>query len=29
VHGTAHNGDPDDPVAHVTGTFIRTKGFGR
>ncbi len=28
VRGLAHNGDPDDPVAHVTGTFIRTEGFG-
>lgn len=24
VRGTAHDGDPDDPVAHVTGTFIAT-----
>ena len=25
VRGTAHDGDPDDPVAHVTGTFISTE----
>ncbi|HEY0312374.1 MAG TPA: PaaI family thioesterase [Allosphingosinicella sp.] len=25
VRGTAHDGDPDDPVAHVTGTFIGTE----
>ena len=24
VRGTAHDGDPDDPVAHATGTFIFT-----
>jgi uncharacterized protein (TIGR00369 family) len=24
VRGTAHDGDAADPVAHVTGTFIRT-----
>jgi uncharacterized protein (TIGR00369 family) len=24
VRGTAHDGDPADPVAHVTGTFIFT-----
>jgi uncharacterized protein (TIGR00369 family) len=24
VRGTAHDGDPDDPVAHVTGTFMFT-----
>ena len=29
VRGLAHNGDPADPIAHVTGTFIRTAGFGR
>lgn len=22
VRGTAHDGDPDDPVAHVSGTFM-------
>ena len=22
VRGIAHDGDPDDPVAHVAGTFI-------
>ena len=25
VRGTAHDGDADDPVAHVTGTFIGTE----
>jgi len=25
VRGTAHDGDADDPVAHVTGTFIATE----
>ncbi len=25
VRGTAHDGSPDDPVAHVTGTFISTE----
>jgi uncharacterized protein (TIGR00369 family) len=25
VRGTAHDGDPADPVAHVTGTFIGTE----
>ena len=24
VRGTAHDGDPEDPVAHVTGTFMFT-----
>jgi len=24
VRGQAHDGDPDDPVAHVTGTFMFT-----
>ncbi len=24
VRGTAHDGDPNDPVAHVTGTFMFT-----
>ena len=24
VRGLAHDGDPDDPVAHVTGTFMFT-----
>lgn len=24
VRGIAHDGDPDDPVAHVTGTFMFT-----
>ncbi|MGH6787383.1 MAG: PaaI family thioesterase [Novosphingobium sp.] len=26
VRGIAHDGDPDDPVAHVTGTFMATHG---
>lgn len=26
VRGTAHDGDPDDPIAHVTGTFMSTHG---
>jgi uncharacterized protein (TIGR00369 family) len=25
VRGTAHDGDPADPVAHVSGTFMFTK----
>ncbi len=25
VRGIAHDGDPDDPVANVTGTFIGTE----
>ncbi|MBV9930131.1 MAG: PaaI family thioesterase [Alphaproteobacteria bacterium] len=25
VRGTAHDGDAEDPVAHVTGTFIGTE----
>jgi len=25
VRGIAHDGDPDDPVAHVTGTFMGMK----
>ena len=25
VRGTAHDGDPDDPVANVTGTFMFTE----
>ncbi|WP_413060751.1 PaaI family thioesterase [Sphingomonas carotinifaciens] len=24
VRGQAHDGDPDDPLAHVTGTFMTT-----
>ncbi|MGQ2941753.1 PaaI family thioesterase [Blastomonas fulva] len=27
VRGIAHDGDPDDPVAHVAGTFIRVENF--
>ncbi len=26
IRGTAHDGDPDDPIAHVTGTFMATHG---
>ena len=26
IRGYAHDGDPDDPVAHVTGTFMATHG---
>lgn len=26
VRGTAHDGDPDDPIAHVAGTFMTTGG---
>ncbi len=26
VRGTAHDGDPDDPLAHVVGTFMVTSG---
>jgi len=26
VRGMAHDGDPDDPVAHVTGIFMATHG---
>ena len=26
IRGIAHDGDPDDPVAHVTGTFMATHG---
>ena len=26
IRGVAHDGDPDDPVAHVTGTFMATHG---
>ena len=26
VRGTAHDGDADDPVAHVAATFIATEG---
>lgn len=27
VRGVAHDGDPDDPVAHVAGTFIHVDNF--
>ncbi len=26
IRGIAHDGDPNDPVAHVTGTFMATHG---
>ena len=26
IRGIAHDGDPADPVAHVTGTFMATHG---
>ena len=26
IRGTAHDGDPEDPVAHVIGTFMATMG---
>ena len=26
IRGIAHDGDPEDPVAHVTGTFMATHG---
>ncbi len=26
IRGSAHDGDPADPVAHVTGTFMATHG---
>lgn len=29
IRGFAHDGDPDDPVAHVTGTFMATHGTYR
>ncbi len=27
VRGQAHDGDPDDPLAHVAGTFMATEGY--
>lgn len=27
VRGQAHDGDPDDPIAHVAGTFMTTGGM--
>ncbi len=27
VRGQAHNGDPDDPLAHVAGTFMAPEGY--
>jgi uncharacterized protein (TIGR00369 family) len=29
IRGIAHDGDPEDPVAHVTGTFMATHGTYR
>jgi uncharacterized protein (TIGR00369 family) len=29
IRGIAHDGDPADPVAHVTGTFMATHGTYR
>jgi uncharacterized protein (TIGR00369 family) len=27
VRGQAHDGDPDDPLAHVAGTFMAAEGY--
>jgi len=27
VRGQAHDGDPDDPIAHVAGTFMAPEGY--
>lgn len=27
VRGQAHDGDPDDPLAHVAGTFMAVEGY--
>lgn len=27
VRGLAHDGDPDDPLAHVAGTFMAPEGY--
>lgn len=27
VRGQAHDGDPEDPIAHVAGTFMATEGY--
>lgn len=27
VRGEAHDGDPADPIAHVTGTFMAAEGY--
>ena len=27
VRGQAHDGDPDDPIAHVAGTFMSPEGY--
>lgn len=29
VRGQAHDGDPDDPLAHVAGTFMALEGYPR
>ncbi|MES2096712.1 MAG: PaaI family thioesterase [Pseudomonadota bacterium] len=29
VRGQAHDGDPDDPLAHVAGTFMAPDGYPR
>ena len=29
VLGQAHDGDPDDPLAHVAGTFMAPEGYAR
>ena len=29
VRGQAHDGDPDDPIAHVAGTFMAPEGYPR
>ncbi|RDE07121.1 PaaI family thioesterase [Sphingomonas aracearum] len=29
VRGVAHHGDPDDPIAHVAGTFMAPGGYHR
>jgi acyl-coenzyme A thioesterase PaaI-like protein len=29
VRGQAHDGDPDDPLAHVAGTFMAPEGYPR
>ncbi|VVS98659.1 Phenylacetic acid degradation protein [Sphingomonas sp. EC-HK361] len=27
IRGQAHDGDPDDPIAHVAGTFMAPEGY--
>ncbi len=29
IRGQAHDGDPGDPLAHVTGTFMAPEGYPR